>query len=189
MDTMESYKRAQNGFDEVLAAVPATQWDAPSACEDWTVRDVAGHVIWGQLQMRAWATGEDFESKTGFPGSTDPGELAGVDPVAVWREARESANAVLNEQTMARRITLHGLGEIPLSTMVTLLTTDQLAHTWDIGHPVGVDVRLDPELLPGSYAWALENVTRQPGFFGPEVTSPAGADEQTKLMAYLGRKV
>ncbi|WP_390623938.1 maleylpyruvate isomerase N-terminal domain-containing protein [Fodinicola feengrottensis] len=63
---MESYKRAQGGFDEVLAAVPAAQWDARSACPEWTVRDVAGHVIWAQHQLRAWATGQDYQSKTGF---------------------------------------------------------------------------------------------------------------------------
>jgi uncharacterized protein (TIGR03086 family) len=188
MDTIESYKRAQDGFGTVLAAVPATMWDAPSACAQWSVRDVAGHVIWGQHQVRAWATGEDYQSKTGFPGSTDPGELTGVDPVATWQQARAASNAVLNEETLARIITVRGLGDLPLAAMVTLLTTDLLTHTWDIGHSVGLDVRLDPELVPSSYAWAQKNVTtRDPAFFGPEVTPPAGADEQTKLLAYLGR--
>ena len=51
-DTMAAYRRAQDCFDAVIAAVPADKWDAPSACAGWTVRDVAGHVIWGQEQMR-----------------------------------------------------------------------------------------------------------------------------------------
>jgi uncharacterized protein (TIGR03083 family) len=58
MNTLESYRMAQDGFDAVLVAVRPEQWDARSACTEWTVRDVAGHVIWGQHQMRAWATGE-----------------------------------------------------------------------------------------------------------------------------------
>ena len=41
MDMMESYRLAQDGFDTVLAAVRLDQWDARSACAEWTVRDVA----------------------------------------------------------------------------------------------------------------------------------------------------
>ncbi len=60
MDTLELYRRAQDGFDAVMAAVEPDQWDAPSMCTEWTVRDVAGHVIWGQRQLRAWALDEDY---------------------------------------------------------------------------------------------------------------------------------
>jgi len=54
---MELYTKAQDEFDAILAAVPEDGWDRPSMCREWTVRDVAGHVIWGQHQLRAWATG------------------------------------------------------------------------------------------------------------------------------------
>src|SRR5689334_21469785 len=40
MDTMDLYRRAQDEFDAVLAAVPDSRWDAPSACAEWSVRDV-----------------------------------------------------------------------------------------------------------------------------------------------------
>ena len=69
MDTIELYRRAQDGFDAVLADVPPERWDAPSAYTEWTVRDVAGHVIWGQRQLRAWATGEDYTDSSGAPGA------------------------------------------------------------------------------------------------------------------------
>jgi Mycothiol maleylpyruvate isomerase N-terminal domain len=67
--TMASYRRAQAGFDAVLAAVPVESWDAPSACDPWTLRDVAGHVIWGQEQMRCWATGQPYGVAAGAPGA------------------------------------------------------------------------------------------------------------------------
>jgi uncharacterized protein (TIGR03083 family) len=77
MDTMESYRRAQDGFGAILAAVRSDQWDAPSTCTEWTVRDVAGHVIWGQHQMRAWGTGEEYTQMAGAPGMPHPAEMAG----------------------------------------------------------------------------------------------------------------
>lgn len=184
---MESYRRAQEGFDGVLAAVPADRWDAPSACTGWTVRDVAGHVIWGQEQLRHWATGQEYTRTEGRPGAPHPGVMAGSDPVATWRAARAAAAEALTDEALGRTVVLPALGERSLAAIVTLLVTDHLAHTWDIGHALGLDVRLDPELLPGSFAWARDNVIRVPGFFGPELAPPPDADEQARWLAYLGR--
>lgn len=186
-DTMENYRRAQDGFDAVLAAVPAERWEAPSACPEWTVRDVAGHVIWGQRQMRAWATGEEYTEQAGAPGAPHPAEMAGDDPVLTWRTAREASVATLTEEALGRTTSIVGLGTVPLAAMVTLLITDSVAHTWDIGYPLGIDVRLDPALVAVAFDWARANVVRRPGFFGPELTPPADADEQCRMLAFLGR--
>ena len=187
MDAMQRYGRAQDDFDAVLAAVRPDQWDAPSACTEWTVRDVAGHVIWGQRQMQAWATGTDYADGRGAPGAPHPGELAGRDPVAVWRAARAESVATLTPEALGRTTSITGMGEVPLTAIVTLLTTDHVAHTWDIGHALGMDVRLDPALVTLAFDWARSNIVRRPGFFGPELTPPAGSDEQTRMLAFLGR--
>jgi uncharacterized protein (TIGR03086 family) len=187
MDAMQQYRRAQDDFDTVLAAVRPDQWDAPSACTEWTVRDVAGHVIWGQRQMRAWATGADYADRRGAPGSPHPGELAGGDPVALWRAARAESVATLTPEALGRTTSITGMGEVPIAAIVTLLTTDFVAHTWDIGHALGKDVRLDPALVALAFEWARSNVVRRPGFFGPELSPPAGSDEQTRMLAFLGR--
>jgi len=187
METMEKYRRAQDGLDAVLAAVHPEQWDTPSACTEWTVRDIAGHVIWGQHQMRAWAMGEDYTQRAGAPGSPHPAEMAGEDPVATWRAARQASLATLTEEALGQTTSITGIGEVPLAAVVTLLITDHVAHTWDIGHALGMDVRLDPELIAVAFDWAQANVVRRPGFFGPELSPPENADEQTRMLGYLGR--
>jgi hypothetical protein len=130
VNSMEAYRRAQDGFDAILAAVPAEKWDRPSACALWTLRDVAGHIIWGQEQL---------------------------------------------------------LGDQPLASIINLSITDHLAHAWDIGYALALDIRLDTDLVAGSPAWARDNIVRVPGFFGPELSPPLDADEQTRWLAYLGR--
>jgi uncharacterized protein (TIGR03086 family) len=187
MDAMQRYQRAQDGFDAVLAAVRPDQWDAPSACTEWTVRDVAGHVIWGQRQMRAWATGTDYPDGRGAPGAPHPGELAGADPVAVWRAARAESVPALTPEALGRTTSITGLGDVPLAEMVTLLTVDHVVHTWDVGHALGMDVRLDPTFVALVSDWAPSHVVRRPGFFGPEVTPPGGGDEQARMLGFLGR--
>jgi uncharacterized protein (TIGR03086 family) len=177
MDAMDSYRLAQDGFDAMLAAVPAGGWDKPSACAQWTVRDVAGHVIWGQHQLRAWATGEPYESSQGAPGSPHPAEVAGDDPVAAWRAARAATRAAMTDDGLGRMVTLPVIGEVPVFALVPLAITDQVTHTWDIGHPLGMTVRLDRGLVDLAFDWARANVVRRPGFF----------DAQTRLLAFLGR--
>jgi uncharacterized protein (TIGR03086 family) len=184
---LDPYRRAQDRFDEILRAVPADRWDAPSACAEWTVRDVAGHIVWGQEQLRHWATGHDYGRTDGAPGAPHPAAMAGSDPLATWRTARAAADETLTDQALGRTVTLPGLGETPLSGIVTLLVTDLLAHTWDIGHALDLDVQIDADLIAGSFAWARDNVIRVPGFFGPELAPPIDADEQTRWLAYLGR--
>ncbi|MEV4143673.1 TIGR03086 family metal-binding protein [Amycolatopsis sp. NPDC049691] len=181
MDAMELYRRAQDGFDAVLAAVPDDRWDAPSACAEWSVRDVAGHVIWGQRQLRAWASGADYGETAGAPGAPHPAVLAAADPVGTWRAA---AVRTLTGDELGRKVSLPGLGEVPVAGIVPLLTTDLVAHSWDIDR----DVRLPPDLVALAFGWARANVVRRPGFFGPELVPPAGADEQTRMLAFLGRR-
>jgi uncharacterized protein (TIGR03086 family) len=186
MNLMTSYRRAQDGLDAMLAAVPADRWEAPSPCAGWTVRDVAGHLIWGQDQLRCWATGDAYD-EPGGPGSPHPGELAGNDPLATWRDARAACDAVLTDDALDRIISLRGLGDRPMSAMVTIVFNDTLIHTWDIGHAVGLDVHLPADLVAASHAWARDSIVRVPGFFGPEVAPPPDADEQTRWLAFLGR--
>ncbi len=184
---MESYLRALDEFDTVLAAVRPDQWEAPSACAGWSVRDVTGHVIWAQNQLRAWATGSEYGVTEGAPGSPHPAVLAPGDPVPAWRAARSASASVLNAETLARPTSIPGMGEVPLAAVVTLLVTDLITHAWDIGHALGMDVRLDPGLVKVAFDWSRTHAVRAPAFFGPELTPPTGSDEQTRMLAFLGR--
>lgn len=189
-DTMARYTRAQDDFDALAATITAAEWDRPSLCDGWTVRDVIGHVVWGQRLTRDWAAGGEYPARGGAPGAPHPGrdELAGAEPLATWREARDECLAALTPEALRRRIATGGFGEIPLEGFVTALVSDFLAHTFDIGHALGRDVRLAPELIPGAFDWARGTVLRKPGGIGPELTPPPGADEQTRFLAFLGRR-
>ena len=141
MDLMEAYRRAQDGVDAMLAAVPPEMWEAPSACPGWTLRDVAGHIIWGQEQMRHWATGQDYTVTAGAPGTSRPGEMASGDPLAMGRAARADSVKTLTAEAIGRTVDIPGLGTVPLAGLITAWWNDQLIHTWDIGHGLGTEVR------------------------------------------------
>jgi len=180
---MELYTQAQDKFDAMLATVPEDGWSQPSMCREWTVRDVAGHVIWGQHQLHAWATGDPDPAPDGAPGTPHPAVMAGDDPLATWRAARTMPSGA----ELTRIVTLPGLGEVPVAALISLLVTDLTAHTWDIGHALGLPVHLPPPLVTASFDWARDHMVRRPGYFGPELTPAQDADDQTRMLAFLGR--
>src|SRR5262249_35897719 len=160
-------------------AVPSEEWDRPSMCAVWTVRDVAGHLVWGQNQLRHWALGQDYGNLDGAPGAAHPAVLATSDPLQTYQLARAAADECLSEQTLNRAAALPALGEIPLSALIPLLITDHLAHAWDIGHAVNADPYYDEDLISVSNGWARTHIFRAPGFFGPELDAPPNSDAQT----------
>lgn len=187
MTALDHYRRAQDIFEAVLEAVPSKEWDRPSMCAEWTVRDVAGHLIWGQNQLRHWALGQEYGNVDGAPGAAHPAVLATGDPLQTYQQARALADECLSAQTLGRAVRLPALGEIPLSALIPLLITDHLAHAWDIGHALNAEPCFDGDLISVSDGWARAHILRAPGFFGPELLSPAEADAQTRWLAYLGR--
>jgi uncharacterized protein (TIGR03086 family) len=70
------------------------------------------------------------------------------------------------------------------------LCMDLVVHGWDLSRAAGLDERIDPEDLVrvSEQALAFGDMLRSPQAFGPEVEPPADADDQTRLLAFLGRR-
>ncbi|HJY94681.1 MAG TPA: TIGR03086 family protein, partial [Streptosporangiaceae bacterium] len=64
-----------------------------------------------------------------------------------------------------------------------------LVHGWDLAVATGQDYTLDPELIKACRQVIEPQLEafRSAGALGPEVTVPAGASAQTRLLALLGR--
>ncbi len=51
MDNLELLDLAAATFADPLAGVGADQWDLPTPCEGWTVRDLVTHVVGGNAMV------------------------------------------------------------------------------------------------------------------------------------------
>jgi uncharacterized protein (TIGR03086 family) len=70
------------------------------------------------------------------------------------------------------------------------LFMDTLIHGWDIAKGTGQPIRLDAELVSPCLPIA-EELTRNfraAGVFGDDLSVPDDADQQTKLLALVGRR-
>jgi uncharacterized protein (TIGR03086 family) len=177
----ERYAHHADQFAATVAAVPADRWEAPSPCEDWTARDVVRHVV------------DSHGMFLGFVGRSLPeGPSVDDDPAGAFANARAAVQADLEDGERAA-VEFEGFfGKRTFASGVDqFLSGDLLIHRWDLGTAAGLDIRLDPDEIPR--AWrdieGFGEAARQPGAFGPAVEPPPDADEQTKLLAYTGRRV
>ncbi|MGP4029025.1 TIGR03086 family metal-binding protein [Actinomadura sp. 3N407] len=181
---LSGYHRALDLFEGLVAGVPRDGWDVPSPCEGWTARDVAGHVTGGQYLIRALAGGEPEPDIGRAPARFVPGDV-----LMSWRTARKECAAALTPAALSRPIPFDGLGELPLADYLEGYILEPLVHAWDLARSTGQPSRLDADLVHHAFATAqvIAAPLRAAGHLAPPLPSPRGADEQTRMLAFLGR--
>jgi uncharacterized protein (TIGR03086 family) len=115
------------------------------------------------------------------------------DPAAALTAALAAVQAVLADPAEANQeLPPHPHLQGPWAGAVDMIVTgDVLVHEWDLGQAFGVDVTLDPDELAALVAGVAalpDEVIRVPVALGPALEAPAGADEQTRALAFLGRQ-
>ena len=112
--------------------------------------------------------------------------------MGAFRQVRQAVQAALEDPIVAQ----HGYdGMFGTSTFEKgvdqFLCADLVVHAWDLARATGQDERLDPDEVHRLYEAMLpmDDAIRAPGAFGPKVEAPDGADEQTRLLCFLGRQV
>jgi len=70
------------------------------------------------------------------------------------------------------------------------LCFDLVVHGWDLARAQGLDDAIAPDDIARvrAHAEAFGDALRSPGAFGPEVAAPSDADDQARLLAFLGRR-
>lgn len=178
----DRFRTVAGDFTRVAEAVPDGAWDNPAPPEGWLARDVIRHLV-------DWVPG--MFAAAGGAVVVPPGPSVDADPVGAWAHLRDTFQAVLDDPASAdKRFAHERAGEHALPDAIDMFVTgDVLMHTWDLARATGGDERLDPDevhrLLVGMLP--LDEILRASGQYGPRVAVPDDADEQTQLIAFIGR--
>jgi uncharacterized protein (TIGR03086 family) len=176
----ERYDRLSQAFAAKIDQVPADKWESPSPCEGWTARDVVKHVAETPSMIFQMA-GQEF-------GDTPS---VGKDPAAAFASTRQKIQDVLDDPDVANTEYDSVFGRTSFAQSVDrFINFDLVVHGWDLSRAAGLDECIDPEDIARvrEAAESFGDVARNPQVLGPEVPVPADADEQTKLLGFLGRQ-
>src|SRR5581483_11241096 len=117
---------------------------------------------------------------------------AHADPARAWETVQRTIAKALADPAMAAKPISTPFSTQSLAETVDMIVTgDVFTHTWDLARATGQDDRLDPEQLQRMLAAVgamPEEALRAGGMFGPRIDVPADADDQTRFLAYVGRR-
>lgn len=174
-------------FGRRVHAVRDDQWQAPTPCTAWSVRDLVGHLVaeqaWVPALVRDGATVDAV-------GDRLDGDLLGSDPVAAWEAVANASRAVFAEPGALDRTVHLSFGDMSADDYCAQLVTDLTVHTWDLSRAIGADEQLPDDLL----TFAVREVTphaaelEKTGLFAAPEEPPPGADVQTRLLCLVGRR-
>lgn len=167
------WQQAADCFEAKLAAVGEDQWDAPTGCDDWTVRQLVDHTLFWQANL-ASVLGAQVSAEDGW--DTIKSAIAG---------------ALADPSSLEGTIDGGPMNGMPKHQGMGLGTADALLHSWDLARAIGADDSLPAEAVE-AVQMGLERVPekmlRSPGMFGPAVEVADDADAQTKLIGFTGRQ-
>jgi uncharacterized protein (TIGR03086 family) len=176
----DRYRRLTEQFASTIAAVPPDRWSSPTPCEDWNAVELVQHVVDTQSLFRTFVG----NGPTGAPPAAE-------DPLASFRAATAVVQADLDDPAVAGTEFEGMFGTQTFEQAVDRFANmDLVVHRWDLARATGGDERIDDEdvrRVLDAVAGFGDNL-RRPGVCGPEVEVGPDADEQTRLLAILGRR-
>jgi uncharacterized protein (TIGR03086 family) len=184
-DAVELLPSAFAAFTDRVFAVPPHGWDARTPCTEWSVRDLVNHVTSEHLWVPELLAGSTIDEV----GDRFSGDVLGEDPNGAWVRAHSASQAAWASTPADKPVHL-SFGTVPATEYAEQLLVDLTVHAWDLARGAGAGERLPADLITHALAYAREHADElsHSGMFGEPVTTEA-ADEQTQLLALLGRRV
>ncbi len=184
-ENLRNYTKALYGFDHVMKLTNERTWARKAPFPGWTGESIYVHVMDQVKQVHSQVT----------TGKNPKGSVnLGADPYRAWAKLRDQTLEKLDHPGVLQRLANEPFGpefgSFPIDGFIGFMAAELVPHTWDLARTAKVDDRLDRDLCKVALAeWKSlpKETLRSPGFFGPEVKPPKGADAQTRLLAFLGR--
>lgn len=182
-DPVADLQRAFASMDELIAEIRPEQWDAPTPCSRWTVRDVVAHLVGLNRVFVAMMEGGPMP---------DPAQdHLGDDPLGAYRASCAALTAVFARPGTLEKTFTSPLGEATGELRLRIRIADLLTHGWDIQRATGIRVTLPEDLVERSLAIVqveMVGQSRAGRFDDPQPVADT-APALDRLAAFTGRRV
>jgi uncharacterized protein (TIGR03086 family) len=184
MNGAEALERSGRGFRQRLFEVASDDWDRPTPCDEWSVRDLVNHVVGGNFRYVMILAGEPAEA---IPRTRDKDWL-GSDPLGSFDDGFARVTESFSAPGILGAAVRHPKSGLITAAQLRLLRVNELTvHTWDLARAIDSDDRLDERVV----SWVLEGLAPLRSTLG--LSEPGRADDlptaspQGSLLRLLGR--
>ena len=180
----EQLQYQSSALGQLIEGVKPDQWDNPTACEKWTVRDLAAHMVGGGTMFAASFRGEAAEEYDGV-------DVLGDDPAAAWARVIADFEASADAPGAMERDVVLPFATLPAQVALDVAKFDLLVHGWDIARATGQSFDPPADVVANGQATAemIVGGARDGDTFKDAVDAPAGASPIDQLAAFCGRSV
>ena len=176
-----------SGTSVVVIALRSTgpdQWDEPTPCPDWTVRQVVHHLVVGT---------DRFIRRFGVTPSVAVPEQESSPAELLTALERSTAQlvAVFSEPGRLQQVIELPIGAMPGQSALDLRVVETFTHGWDIAQALRTPIDFDTSAIERAIAFsgpALARIPEGRSPFGTPQPTPEGADAKDRLVALLGRQ-
>lgn len=182
------YSHGLDFFSEVVDGAPADSWTQPSPCAGWTALDVLGHVGIATEVGAQILHGDNVP--TDFAAPDPPSSIVDGDPTTWWRNLAAGARAAAESVEDLDRMVETPTGRRSVRDGLSFPAVDLFIHGWDIAAATGQQVEFPPEAVEFTQAMFSaipDEISRQPGVFGPARDAGPNASPTAQLIAFTGR--
>jgi uncharacterized protein (TIGR03086 family) len=178
-DVSERYRRLAATLTARIQGVPDDAWSNQTPCEQWTARQLVGHVVevhgrFQQLVGRSLVDHPPVEE----------------DPAGAWAAVRDQMQADLDDPDRVAEEYDGRFGRSTFGASVDgFVNFDLVVHGWDLARATGQDDTIDPQdvqRIQGQVD-AMGDVMRENGVIAAPVDPTPDASPQDRLMNSLGR--
>lgn len=167
----------------IIEHIDDSEWDLPTPCPRWTVRDVVNHLAEGNWRFAALLG-------VGTPDGKRP-SVAG-DPVASYRDSSAAlTNAYCQPEALSKVITVP-FGTVPGAVSLQLRLVEALVHGWDLAQATGQEVTFPDSIAESALSFSQVATAQIPPDrhpFGPPQPVQDTASAIDRLAGYLGRPI
>jgi uncharacterized protein (TIGR03086 family) len=180
------FDRALKTTAAVVAGTKREQFDEPTPCTDWSVRDVLNHIVGGLRTYISGAAGTAVEMSDGT-------DYTAKDHAAEFDRAAAEILEILSAPDIDEKKFTLPWGESPTSMVLPLAIADAAVHGWDLARGTDQEYAIDDDIAEAVHAWTSQMMEPNGNFprgdsFGPIVEVPDNAPAVDRMVAYLGRR-
>jgi uncharacterized protein (TIGR03086 family) len=190
----EKLATALTGTEHLVASIGPDQWGLPTPCTGWSVRDVVGHLVGGNLLFVRLLAGAPLPPREELLAESRTDRL-GADPLGAYRVAAAALVEAFRADGVLERVVTVPAGTLPGIAALHLRTVEAMVHGWDVARATGRPLHFPSELVEEELGFTRETLPRLPP--RPSGQGPLGAARPVsddappldRLAALLGRDV
>lgn len=190
MEALDALEQASREYETRLRQVGKDQWDLPTPCTEWSVRDLANHLLLGtrmSVQLLAGSSQQDVLAGLGDDLMVDED-----DPVAAFVTLAARMQQGFAAPGGLDGTVDHPMGEIPRTMFIGFRIMDNATHAWDLARAIGADDTLDADLVRRMWddIQPMADGLGELGIFGTSASGDVGEDAplQTRYLDLVGRR-